>query len=382
MRFLLLLVILPLASAWAQPSVEMLAKQAMADHRYNDVIELLADQSADPELQRVLALAYRESGRTAEALNLLRPLLEADSSNTQILLALGETYSSRQNYREAYLCYRKLCHLHPEVAYYHKRAGKIASALGTGKVIAVNHYQEALKINPLDRDAAYALATLYLDLGQEVSARPITSEFVARDSSDLGMLMLDTRLAYLAERHDQVKSNVEFMLRSGDTLASAIRLYGVSLYQLKEYQSARIWLEYLANLAPSEQVWFYLGMSCYRMADYDLAANYLQKAIEATQSENLGDFYSQLALTRDKSGKVEEALDAYGKAYELTRNPSLLFRMALLYDEELRNYSRAKSFYAQYLDATTESHSTTERLYAEDRLAEIKRAEFMNLKEE
>jgi tetratricopeptide (TPR) repeat protein len=119
-------------------------------------------------------------------------------------------------------------------------------------------------------------------------------------------------------------------------------------------------------------------MSNYRLENYDTAAVYLQKAVDETQSPNLGDFYTQLALTLDKSEKFQEALAAYEQAYNLTESANLLFRMALIYDDELRNYDRAKELYQKYLQLSSGSTSN-ERLYAEDRLAEIKRADFMNV---
>jgi tetratricopeptide (TPR) repeat protein len=85
-----------------------------------------------------------------------------------------------------------------------------------------------------------------------------------------------------------------------------------------------------------------------------------------------------LALTHDKTGKYREAISAYEEAYKLTGSASLLFRVALIYDQEFRQYPQAKNYYQQYLKQAG-SYNTTEKLYAEDRLAEMKRAEFMDV---
>lgn len=378
MRTTLLYLLLSALPVFAQDSLESDIRQLLVNHQYPEVIIQLEGKNLSPNLNILLVKAYRETGQISKALALLNQMWADDTTARRVALNLGETYYSRGQYRQAYEWFSRLSRMEPNIAYYHKLAGKTATQVASLKGVALAHYQQAMQIEPNDRDAAYALALLYFEFGQNLSARPITQRFVARDSSDLGMLLLDSRLAYLMEQYEDVTDNVSHMLNQGDTIASAIRLYGVSHYKLRNFETARTWLNYLVDIAPSEQVYFFLGMSHYRLESYDTAAVYLQKAIDETQSPNLGDFYTQLALTLDKSGKYKEALITYLKAYELTESTNLLFRMALIYDDEMREYDKARKYYEKFLQLNN-SQTSNERLYAEDRLAEMKRADFMNV---
>lgn len=353
----------------------------MVENHYQEVVLKLEGQSLNLPEQIILARALRQTGKSRDALDLLEEIWLEDTSQAAVAQMLGETFYSRSQYRQAYPYFAKLCELQAENAFNQKLAGRTAARVVSLKAVAISHYQEAMRLAPEDRDAAYALASLYFELGQNLSARPLTQRFVERDSSDLGMMLLDTRIAYLLERYDHVLSNVSYELSQGDTIPSALRLYGVSLYQVQKYQESLKWLQYLAKVTASEQVYFYLGMSHYRLENFDTAAVYLQKAIEESRSDNLGDFTTQLAITLDKGGHYREALKAYHEAYELSPNNNLLFRMAIINDDELRKYEAAKELYNRYLQLTPENYSN-ERLYAKDRLAEMKRADFMNIEKE
>ena len=378
MRLTFLLFIGISAALNAQSQFELEVKAAMAEHRYREVIAKLESAELDESLELMLVRAYRQTGQNTRALSMLTDIWQRDTTNRPLNQALAETYFDRRQYREAYDYFHRLTLLAPDRAYYHKLAGRSASRLLSLKPRAIEHYQQARQLQRDDRDAAYALALLFFELGQNLQARPITQEFVARDSSDLGMIMLDTRLAYLMEQYEMVIQNTNFMLAQGDTVPSVIRLYAIAQYQQKNYKVSRQWLEYLQELAPSEQVYFYLGMANYRLETYDTAAVYLQKAIEETRSPNLGDFYTQLAITLDKDGQFRQAVAAYKEAYALNNSPEMLFRLALIYDEELRLYPQAKTYYQEYLKFAG-GYNSTEKLYAEDRLAEMKRADFMNV---
>ncbi len=379
MRLTVLLILFaPVLLSQSSDHTELASK--MAEHRYQEVIDDLEHQSLDVQKSLILAKAYRQLGRSKDALILLEKARYSDSTDSRIVLALGEIYYSRSQYQQAYQYLKLLCEIKPFDPYYQKLAGNCAAKDFSLKPFAIAHYQKAHQLSPSDRDAASALAIQYFELGQNISARSLTQEFVSRDSTDLGMLKLDTRIAYLMELYDEVVSNVNYMLAHGDTVLSSVRLAAVSHYHEKHYDKAQFWLNYVAVLAPSEQVYFYLGMTNYRLENYREAIVNYEKAIEESRSPSMGNFKSQLAITLDKAGSNERALETYQEAYSLTENHHLLFRMAVICDDELRNYKLAKSYYLKYLQECP-SINSTERLYAEDRLSDIKRAEFLNVED-
>lgn len=351
-------------------------KELLDQHQYSDVILMLDGKNLTYEQELFLIKALRQSGRTADALHRLETMWAADTSNVQVALALGETYFGRGQYVQAYSYFSRSTSLDSTNGYYHKLAGRSAAKIGSLKPLSLYHFEKALEIDSNDRNAAYQLAIGYMEFNEIELARSLTKSFVTKDSSDLGMLVLDSRLAYLNERPLDVIQNFDYLVDRGDTIPSLIRLYGSALYQEGRYGDSKRWLQKAIQVAPSEQVYYYLGMAYFKQSEFDSASVYLAQAIKESESPNLGEFYTNLALSLDNSGQFLESLDYYNEAYRRTENPNLLFRMAIV-NEELRHVKTAIKQYKKFLELTPE-RVTNQRMYAEDRLKDLRVAEFMD----
>jgi tetratricopeptide (TPR) repeat protein len=372
--FLLFLTLLPL-SALSQNlanDIQHLQKR----HQYAALIERLEGQNLEPDEELILINAYRQTGQTSLAIERLAKLWEADSLNIDVALALGETYYGRSQFRKAYPYFRTATLLDSTNGYYQKLAGRCAAKIDAIQINALGHYTKALELEPNDRNAAYQLARTFLAFDGVKDARAITQLFVKNDSTDRGMLILDTRLAYLDDSPESVIINYEYLLKQGDTISSLMRLYGSALYKVERYDEATMWLNNVLKVTPNEHAYFFLGMIKFKQMKFDTAATYLLKAIKETESPNLGEYYTNLALSLDNNGDYLEAIEVYNEAYLRTENPNLLFRMAIV-NEELRRVQTARKQYQKFLDLTPD-RVTNQRMYAEDRLKDLKVAEFMD----
>jgi tetratricopeptide (TPR) repeat protein len=178
MRTIIICCLIGILPAFGQNSLESEVRLLLLDHQYPEVINKLEGQSLHPQLEMFLVKAYQETGQMSKALKLLQQMWANDTTSKPVALNLGETYYSRRQYRQAYRWFARLTVLEPKTAYYHKLAGKTASRVASLKGLAISHYQKALNLEPHDRDAAYALALLYFEFGQNLNARPITQQFV------------------------------------------------------------------------------------------------------------------------------------------------------------------------------------------------------------
>lgn len=347
-------------------------------YQYKQAIELLENEpyiSKTPQLQELLAEAYQKSGQQSQALNLYQQLLKKDTTDVELLMRLGKLRAKTGNLKAAYSHFSELIRLQPENAYFHKLAGDIAKRDHMKIGLAVSHYQEARKINPSDEESAYDLASIYMELQQYVSARGITQSILEKDSSNTSILLLDCRLAYLQKHYPDVLRIGEYLLKNGDTITSNLRFYAIALYQVGRYDEAIDWLQAIASVTPSEQIYFYLSMAHYRKEELEQAELYMDKAIQLTESPSLPQYYTQLGIIYEKRQEYPEAIKAYKEAYRLNNNTDLLYRLARVSDEYYQDDRMAESFYEDFL-IQKDTIETPQSIYAEERLSEIKKVRF------
>lgn len=355
------------------------AKELIRNYRFQEASVLierkLLDSPDDQDLMFLLAETYERTGQQTAAFKLYEQLYKSDSTNTEILMRLGKLSAKMRNLNAAYSYFNRLTEIEPQNPYFHKMAGEVAEKNPLRLGEAIGYYQKALNLNPEDQETGAALANLYLKLNQLPSAKAITTRFLKRDSTNLIMLLLDTRLSYLQQNFPVVLKNAERMIRQGDSIPSALRMYGIALYQMERYLEAIKWLEYLEKAAPSEQAYFYLSMSHYRTGEYAKAEKYMTKAIAETQSPNLGDFYTQLGLLYELQEKYPEAIRTYKDAYALTGNNNLMYRLAHISDQYYKDDKIAEGYFRKFLDLT-DTTQTPQRVYSEQRLSEMQKVRF------
>ena len=119
---------LPPTGGFVEPGIEQLssealfrrAKQLVDGERFGEAIELTnrwlaatTEESSDPMLAFIRAYAHRQSGRTEEALEILRPYRD-QASNPWIPFELGLIHKALGQAEEAYLCFREAKGLQPD----------------------------------------------------------------------------------------------------------------------------------------------------------------------------------------------------------------------------------------------------------------------------
>ena len=191
------------------------------------------------------------------------------------------------------------------------------------------------------------------------------------------MLLIDARAAYLQKDYKRVLAHAERINRAGDTINQSIKLQAFSLYHLGRYEEAITWLKRMKDDQKAEQQYFYLSMANFRLNHLAKAEEYMQMAVNASVSPSLGDYYTQLGIVYEAEGKDRDAIGMYKKAYELTENENLLYRLALISEDYYADISIAEGYFEFYL-AKSDSAQTFYREYARQRLDEIKAARFFD----
>ena len=190
MRYLMLLLLLAVLTGKAQ-NLENTLQQLQQDHDYAAIIDLLENQDLSADHELILVKAYLQTGQTSKAITRLNGLWVTDTTNTKVAIALGESYYERSQFRQAYPFFVAATKLDSTNGYYHKLAGQCALKIDALQIKAISHYIKALELEPNDRNAAYQLATAFLNLDGVKDARGITQLFVKNDSTDIGMMKLE-----------------------------------------------------------------------------------------------------------------------------------------------------------------------------------------------
>lgn len=124
---------------------------------------------------------------------------------------------------------------------------------------------------------------------------------------------------------------------------------------------------------PSPFVVLYTGLSYQKLGDLDKAIPYLEEAAELVIPMHTADFYYHLASAYALKRMYPEAIAYFEKVRELdSTNYNALYEMALIHDSWKRDFSKAFSFYQQYIESDTLQRNSSQYKYAQNRLSKIK----------
>lgn len=149
---------------------------------------------ADPQMTYAWAFSLSRSNQPKQA-RLLLAKLTAQPLSAEMLVAVGEVYSSLGDYKEGLHCFQKAVVLDPAVKKAHNDAGSALLRLDH-PADAIPEFREELKINPGDPDVQYRLAYALLQTSQPDQALPLLRDIVAahpdhaRARYDLGRELL------------------------------------------------------------------------------------------------------------------------------------------------------------------------------------------------
>ena len=152
--------------------------------------------------------------------------------------------------------------------------------------------------------------------------------------------------------------------------------YAISCYFAKDENKALRVLSSLYHLVPNDPfVLFYMSLCNKKLANYELAENFMEGAIDMSIPEYLSEMYHHLGQIHAQQREFEESISALVKANELNpTNHEVLFEIATTYEEYNSNKTLALNYYRIYLKEAGESAKNVN--YALDRITRIKEDQF------
>ncbi|EMR04314.1 tetratricopeptide repeat protein [Cesiribacter andamanensis] len=351
------------------------ARQLMLSYHYQQAIPLLltaaGTDSTAAEARWLLGQCYSQTGQTAAAKGQLQQLLEVEPAHQPAWSLLGGLYLRETHYGAAADCYDQALALDSTNAYYHRQRASIASRQGALS-LAMHHYQQALALNEHDVESLTELAELWLKTGNAAQSSQLLLQGLALDSANLRLWRLQARVAYRQKAYQAVVSAMEYPLAAGDTSHYYLQLLGISHFHLGRYPEAIRWLDFLQQQGVDTEVLnYYLGLSYRNNGQPEKAIVLLEKAVKKGMSENLGHYYTQLAVSYEEKGDHGKAIQAYQLAYKDSGDRLLLYHLARNYDRYYKDKKVALRYYEKFL-VEVDTVNTGYQDYARYRASQLK----------
>jgi tetratricopeptide (TPR) repeat protein len=340
------------AQEYSRPQLLQKADTLIGDYHFDKALELIAeyDDSLDLALLQRKGWCYSKIGDYPRAIESYERIRAVDSLNVESLFQLGQLYSVSDQYKEAMACYQKVILVDSTNGYYFRQYASVA--VKSENVIAgIGGYLQAVTLNPRDVESYAQLANIFLDAEQYDVADSMLTDILPRTQNKRLTLLL-ARAKMGQKKYREVVENVDALLATTDTTATYARLLGVSYFQLDEYAKVIPCMEFLMKKnVEADWVYYYLGVAFQQTHDPVKAITFLNMAVEKGISENIGSYYTQLAMAYEEAKDFKNAIRNYKAAYETSKADILLYHLARNYDVYYKDPRQAQVYYKKYLDS-------------------------------
>jgi len=342
-----------------------------------------------------MASCYRSLGNNKKAQDLYLKALSRSSNNNFLYLQLGDVFYQDDQLDSAIKYYDHTYQVDSSF-YLARQLGRCFDKLNQADS-AIYYYKKAIARNPIDFQSNYLLSDIYKQREEYDLAIEGVQTYLDYDSSNLKMLKLEGYLCFLMKRYTCSIASFEKCLTLNDTSDFTQKFLGLSYYKVEEYQRAKKYLEAaFQNDTTNLSLCYALGISYDGSGESLAGVRYFHKTILlATPTPGfLSMVYQNMAKANIGCSQYKSALTAYKKALQLTPDDTLLlFKLGIHYDHNLNETEKALFYYQKFIKTRSEDDTTTTTIsgagvmadhyydYAEQRISEIKEELFLRGKD-
>ena len=388
-QLITLLLLISLYPMWAKAQSIEEIRQAMDAYDYEMPIAQIAPASGDTLFTPLRAKALRAMNRYPEALKEWNSLLQADSTNTKILIELAECYKLVGRTSEATPCYEKAVALHPENTYFRQQhirtllatenyeqardachawldrdslsatAFKLMGMAYEGMVSdnpdaltnAFMSYATAYGIDSLDAQTVAHIAAIFNNNEQFKDAVDVTEKYRLTDTLNIDVNRQNAKAYCLLKEYPTAINRYESLKGMGDNSFTTLYYLGISHYGDNWMYGAYDNLLLAHKKSPMDvNVLYYLGKSAARTSWKKDGVGYIQEAIEiSTPTDSLmARLYDGLVECYRYVNAPYEKIEAMKKLYSYNKKYTLFYHIAYTYDRQ-KDYANAVHYYEKYM---------------------------------
>ncbi|HKL30891.1 MAG TPA: tetratricopeptide repeat protein [Tangfeifania sp.] len=361
------------------PSAELYLKKGMVYNQLQNFGEaVIAFTSAQklapnqPEILQELAEAHAVLGNYHDALPHFESAYQLDTTNLQLAGKLGRNYINLKNYRKGYEVFDKIYQADSTNVYWNKQYAYCAYQTNK-KEQAESLYEKVLELNPRDYSSYFNLMKLYAARKNYDKIFSIAEKGLEQFPGDPDFYLEMANFHFGLRNYENAMTEFEnYYSADGDSVYKINLNYAISCYFAGDEQQSMKVLKSLYSLNPNDSfVLFYRSLCNKKLANYEMAEEFMEGAIDMSYPTYLPEMYHHLGQIRGQQRKFKESIEALKKAYEL--NPGaheVLFEIATTYEEFNSNKTLALNYYQIYLKEGGEAAKNVN--YALDRIERIK----------
>jgi len=358
-----------------------------------DQIKGIKDADSDVTLMQLKATVLKRLNRYQEAIPIYEQLHKKDTTDLKTAVELADCYQSINDYTNEQAIYQKMISFNKQNlfliqqlanSYYlendfkhainhYRNAYQSDSSYYLTKQLAmsydnlnrtdsaIHYYKRVLALNPMEFHSTSRMAAIYKQLKEYKTSIALTETFLKTDSLNLKMLRTNGYMYFLDEDYEPAIQRFEKCRSLNDTAEFTVKHLGFSYFKHHDYDQARELLDQaFKEDTTNVEVCYALGLSCIYSNYERKGVIYLEKSIDLlTPSPTLlSQIYRDLAATKAKLVRNDEALAAYLKAYELNPNDLLTYDIANFYYERLNNKKEALKYYRLFMSMRPKDNKT------------------------
>ncbi len=352
------------------------ADQFFSQFKFDEALkyyqQCFATDTQNTDILAKIAICHYRLGHYPQAEKAYLKLLDQKPEDITARNNLAAIYMMTENYEMAGRQYKKLIRIDYSNGYYHKKYADVKVKLGDFQR-ALAEYEVSLMQNPEDIEVISKLINIYQGLKIFSQADTLLNMGLSFDPDNPKLVNQKALLAYKQGKYPEVISTLKDYLSSAeDTTILHAKLLGASFYHTGNYVMAISMLNRaLDGTSKPELIHYYLGLSYKNYGDNERCIFHLKKAIESGISDNISDYYKNLAIIYEDEGKHREAIDAYKAAYDSSKEKILLYFLARNCDIYYRDKKIALNYYKQYL-AEYDTANIELMDYSKDRISILK----------
>ena len=375
----------------AHAQTEEAIRKAMEAYDYETAITSIAPAMGDSVLTPLRAQALKAMNRHAEALKEWNSLLQADSTDTKVLIELAECYRQTNRADQASICYGKAVSLQPDNKFFRQQQIRTLLAMenyeaardashawlerdtlsSTGyKFLGMAYegmsmsdpemlgaaffaYNAAYRRDSLDGQTVALIASIFNNNEQFAEAVDVTETYRLTDTLNIDVNRQNAKAYCMLKEYKTAVSRYEALKAMGDRSFTTLYYLGVSQYVDNWPYGARENLLEAHKKNPMDvNVLYYLAKSCARSSWKDEGVAYMNKAFDIvvptdSMMNRLYDGLLECYRFHTKADPYEK-IEVMKEAYSYTKKYTLFYQIAYIYDHQ-KDYANAVHYYEKYM---------------------------------
>ena len=364
-------------------------QEAMANYEYEKVISLIEQEEPTAQLLFMKARAQKGLFRYEDAIKSLKTAVNEQPENLQFIIELAECNRAEGKFKDALQCYEQVLALNPENKYVrlqqinllnmmenYTEAGKICGLLlaNDSSAIALRlmaqcyegqmkqdsamvYYNKVITKKPADYLSVAKLASMHIKNEAPEMTIAITENYRKIDSTNLYVNRQNAQAYCLNKDYDSAIERYNYLINQGDSSMLTCYYLGMSYFAKEQFYEAHDFLETAHKYDPKNvNILYYLGRSCAKTSWKKQGIEYLQQALDLTipTGEALAKLYEGLGDCYFMAGDYHKQLAAVKEQYKQQPKNNLLYRMAYIYQDLLKDNKNAEKYLVMYLNTKEE----------------------------